>query len=205
MSLTRDNQMLKRILSLRALAVARLPSHTAEGSTFADQFNAKQNAENPDGYDRGVGPKIKRQQNSDYSAGKNPGPVWKRPDCQRKNHLGNALNHKEHNQQERESQQTGFRITQEENPNHDGQNDRHKLKPEMRHVASVNEADRLQYAADDQEPAKEGDNCNRRYGGKNQSKDASEDHESALYKIPERVPLYLFAHCLPYDLGGGFD
>src|SRR3954467_1793065 len=128
-----------------------------EGSALADQFDAEQYAEQPDRADRNAGPQIERQQDADDAAAQDPAPVRKRPYRQGKDHLRNALDHEEHDQEKREREQTFARIAQEKRPDEDEQDHRDELKPVMRHVARADETDRLQDAADDQEPSKEDD------------------------------------------------
>src|SRR3954468_10714747 len=176
-----------------------------EGSALADQFDAEQYAEQPDRADRNAGPEIERQQDADDAAAQDPAPVRKRPYRQGKNHLRNALDHEEHDQEKREREQAFAGIAQEQRADQDEQDHRDELQPEVRDVARADQADRLQYAAEDQEPSEEDDHGNGRNRGKDQRQDAGQNHEATLDEIPERMSLDRFAHRLAHHLGGGFE
>src|SRR3954467_9385997 len=176
-----------------------------EGSALADEFDAEQYAEHPDRADRNAGPEIERQQDADDAAAQDPAPVRKGPYRQCKNHLRNALDHEEHDQEKREREQAFARIAQEQRSDQDEQDHRYQLQPEMRHVARANQTDRLQYAADDQQPSEEDDHGDRRNRGKDQRQNAGHNHQATLDEIPERMPLDRFAHRLAHHLGGGFE
>jgi hypothetical protein len=79
------------------------------------------------------------------------------------------------------------------------------LKREMRHVLSANQTDTLNGTADDQEPAEENDNSDRRQNWIDQREKSAENHQSTLYKVPKRMPLNRFSHRLTHGLGGSFE
>ena len=64
------------------------------------------------------------------------------------------------------------------------QHDRDKLKPEMRHLARVDETDALRDTAYHQETAQGKDGCEGRHHWPDQRENAGHNHHAALYQIP---------------------
>src|SRR5262244_4226960 len=96
-------------------------------------------------------------------------------------------------------------MTNQKHADYHRQDNRDKLKPEMRHLARVDETDALHDTANNQDTAQEKDRSERRYYRVDQRQNASENHQTALYKIPKRMALDRLAHCLAHSLGGSFE
>src|SRR5262249_61387627 len=120
------------------------PCQKTRTNALADEFYAEQYANEPDRGDGNVGPKIESQENPDDPARQDPTPVRKGPYRQRKNHLRNTLDHEEHNQQKRERNEALRRVAKKQYPEHHEQDNRDKLKPEMRHMGRTDETNALQ-------------------------------------------------------------
>src|SRR5262249_4881557 len=96
-------------------------------------------------------------------------------------------------------------MTNQKHADYHRQDDRDKLKPEMGHVARVDETNALHDTANNQDTAQEKDRSERRYDRVDQRQNAGENHQTALYKIPKRMPLDRLAHRLAHSLGGSFE
>src|SRR5262249_53759606 len=132
-------------------------------------------------------------------------PVWKGPYCQRKNDLRDTLDHEIHEQEKGESQKSFAPMTDQKHTDQHRQDNGDKLEPEMRYVARVEETDALHDTADDQEPAQKQDDRDRRRYRRRKRQNAGENHQTALYEIPERMSLDCFAHCRAHDLRGSIE
>src|SRR5262245_23032824 len=73
-------------------------------------------------------------------------------------------------------------MTNQKHADYHRQDNRDKLKPEMRHLARVDETDALHDTANNQDTAQEKDRSERRYYRVDQRQNASENHQTALYK-----------------------
>jgi uncharacterized protein (DUF1330 family) len=89
------------------------------------------------------GESLEGQQYANDAAYQNPTPVRKRSYCQRKNDFGHALDHEEYDEQKREGKKPLSRMSKEQHANDYRQDNRHQLKPEMRHILHANQADPL--------------------------------------------------------------
>src|SRR5262249_4029210 len=92
--------------SLSKSTCAHFPCQITESGSFANKLNAKQYTKQPDRSYREAGPKIESYQYRNDPASQDPTPVWKRPYCQRQNHLRDALNHEVHQQEKREHEES---------------------------------------------------------------------------------------------------
>src|SRR5262249_16756443 len=196
----------------RALTVAgivstcpHLPSQIAKSGPFANELSAEQYAEQQDRRYREAGQKIESDQYCNDAARQEPTPVRKGSYRQRKDHLRNALNHEVYEQQKREHEKARRPMTNQKHADYHRQDNRDKLKPEMRHVARVDETDALHDTTKNQDTAQEKDRSERRYHRVDQRKNSSENHQTALYKIPKRMPLDRLAHRLAHSSGGSFE
>src|SRR5262245_21882625 len=143
----------KSFSSLSVSTCPHLPSQIAKSGPFANKLNAEQYPKQPDRSYWEAGPKIESDQDRNDAAHQEPTPIRKGPYCQRKNHLRNALNHKIHEQQKREHEQTRPPMTNQKHADYHRQDDRDELKPEMGHVAGVDETDALHDTANNQDTA----------------------------------------------------
>src|SRR5262245_4515007 len=125
--------------SLSVSTCPHLPSQIAKSGPFANELNAEQYAKQPDRSYREAGPKIESDQYRNDAARQEPTPVRKGPYRQRKNHLRNSLDHEVHEQQERQHEKARPSMTNQKHADYHRQDDRDKLKPEMGHVARVDD------------------------------------------------------------------
>src|SRR5262245_4799716 len=194
------------VVTVRAVSTCtHLPSQIAKRSPFANELNAEQQAKEPDRRHWKAGPEIESYQDRKDAARQDPSPVRKRTYRKRKNHLRNALNHEINEQEKRDHEKACPAIANQEHPDDHRQDGRDKLKPEMRHVARVNETDALHDTANNQDAAQEKDRSERRNRWVDQCQNAGKNHQPDLYQIPKRMPLDRFAHRLAHGLGGSFE
>jgi len=75
----------------------------------------------------------------------------------------------------------------------------------MRHITRVYQADTLHHPAENQEPAEENYNGDRRHEWIDQRKDSANHHQGALNQIPQRMPSDRLPHRLAHDLRGSIN
>src|SRR5262249_45004965 len=120
---------------------------------FANELNAEQYTKQPDRSYREAGPKIESDEYCNDAARQEPTPVRKGPYRQRKDHIRNAFNHKIHEQQKCKHENARPSMTNQKHADYHRQDDRDELKPEMGHVARVDETDALHDTANNQHTA----------------------------------------------------
>ena len=152
--------MLKRLLAALGRAGAHeeqlgeeLPPRRAQRDAVQRaelELQAEHEAHQPFGGDRHRGPQDDQERNAEKAAGQHPAPVGQRPDGEREDHLGHALDHEEHQEEERRRHQALARIAQEEEADQDGEDDGDELQPEVRYMPRPDQAEGLKDAAVDE-------------------------------------------------------
>jgi hypothetical protein len=74
----------------------------------------------------------------------------------------------------------------------------------MRDLAGADQAETLDNTAGDEHPSQQIDDRNRSNQRIHKGKQARDNHQNALKKIPERMPLDGLAHRFAHHLGSGF-